>query len=116
VIVVEIPGRGEVWWDGPDDVTVTLAPEIEVGLLDAGARGLRRLRELQNRLQADVDRVLHQPAYRPDAFEGSGEWRVLPGTAAHVRLALLGLARDASIMLDDEDEIMQTLRDAAREP
>jgi hypothetical protein len=111
VIVVEIPGRGTVSWDGSlDDVEVTVDLDVEATLLDAGSRGDRRLREIQRALEADAVRVLSQPAYRPDAFDADGDFRLLPGTAAHARAALLSLHPDAEIVDDDEEDVEAALR------
>jgi hypothetical protein len=57
-------------------------------LILAGARGVRRSDELRRAVEADVQRVLSRPAYAVDAFDRDGEYRLLPGTAAHVRAAL----------------------------
>jgi hypothetical protein len=109
VILVEIPGRGEVTWDGPHDVMVVVDLGVQIGLMDAGSRGVRKLREVEDRFEADVRRVLSQPAYSPDAFDSDGEWRLLPGTAAHARAALLSLNPGAEIVVDDEDEVEAAL-------
>jgi hypothetical protein len=109
-MIVQIPARGTVYFDGPDDVVVELDLDVETPLILAGARGIRRADELRRALEADVQRVLSQPAYRRDAFDTDGDFRLLPGTAAHSRAALLSLADDAEILLDDEDDVEATLR------
>ena len=55
-----------------------------------------------------------QPAYRRDAFDTDGEFRLLPGAAAHVRAALLSLDPTAEILLDDEDDVEAALRGVDR--
>lgn len=101
MIIVRIPGRGDVSWDGPDDVVVEVDLDASMALTTAGSRGIARLRELQDGLEADADRVLGQAAYGPDGFE-----RILPdGSARHARAALLSLSPDAEITIDDEQEV-----------
>lgn len=106
MIVVRLPGRGDVYWDGPDDVAVEVDLDVSVDLTIVGKRGLARLHELQVGLEADVDRVLGQAAYRDDGFD-----RILPdGSARHARAALLSLAPDAEVRIDDEQEVDAVLR------
>jgi len=105
VIVVELPRRGTISWDGPDDVVVEVDLTASIDLTNAGSRGLDRLRELQDGLEADVDRVLGQAAYA-DGFD-----RILAdGSARHARAALLSLSPDAEITYDDEDDVEAVLR------
>jgi hypothetical protein len=110
MIVVELPGRGIVHYDGPDDVVVEINMDVETPLILAGARGIRRSEERRRALEADVARVLSQPAYRRDAFDTDGAFRLLPGTPAHARAALLSLHPDAEIVDDDEDDVEVALR------
>jgi hypothetical protein len=106
VIVVNVPGRGDVTWDGSrDDVTVAIDPDIEMTLLDAGVRGQRTLRELTDSFRADVDRVLAGQAYGPD---GDVPWRLIPGRAEHARAALLSLP-GAALVDDTEAEVEATI-------
>jgi hypothetical protein len=114
MIVVELPGRGTVHYDGPDDVVVEIDMDVETPLILAGARGIRRSDEFRRALQAEVERVLSQPAYRRDAFDADGGFRLLPGTAAHARAALLSIHPDAEIVMDDEDDVEAALREADR--
>jgi len=66
VIVVEVPGRGTVYYDGADDVTVAVDLDVELALLDAGRRGDRKADELRRTLEADVNRLVpHTPWKRP---------------------------------------------------
>lgn len=58
--------------------------------------------------------MLSAPAYKPGGFDGDHEWRILPGTAAHVRAALLSLGLGAEILLDDEDDVAAALREVDR--
>ena len=109
-MIVNLPGRAEIYVDG-DDVEVALDPDLWMPLEEAGSRGLQRIRDLELDLEADVSRVLGTPAYRRDAFDGVGDFRVLPGTITHRRAALLSLAPDAEITFDDEDEVEAILRE-----
>jgi hypothetical protein len=114
VIVVELPGRALIFFDGPDDVEVELDPDIDGPLTLAGARGVRRSDELRRALEAEVRRVLSRPAYRRDAFDDDGDFRLLPGTASHARAALLSLDPKAVIVEDDEDDVEAALREFDR--
>jgi hypothetical protein len=115
VIVVQIPKRGQITWDGTDDVEVMVDLDVELALLDTGSRrGDRKLDEIRRSLESDAQRVLSQPAYSRDAFDGDGEFRLLPGAAAHARAALLSLHPDAEIVDDDEDDVEAALREADR--
>jgi hypothetical protein len=103
-----------VHYDGPDDAEVMVDLDVESALLDAGNRGDRKLDEIKRSLEADVQRVLAQPAYRRDVLDNDGEFRLLPGSAAHARAALLSLHPDAEIVDDDEDDVEAALREADR--
>ena len=108
MIVVQIPKRGTVSWDGSaDDVEIMVDLDVEIALLDTGSRrGDRKLDEIRRSLEADVQRVLSQPAYRRDHFDTDGEFRLLPRTGAHARAALLSLRPAAEIVDDDEADRM----------
>jgi hypothetical protein len=86
--------------------------EARHSLLDAGGRENRKLEEIRRGLEADVARVLGQPTYRRDVCDD--DWRILPGTAAYVRAALLSLHAHAEIVEDDEDDVEAALRAVGR--
>lgn len=82
----------------PDRVSV--APGIEVEFLGPIARFAARHEALK--IAGEIEAALHRPAFDSAAFDGDGDFRVLPGSNRHVRLALAAVG--AVIELDQLDE------------
>jgi hypothetical protein len=99
VIVVETP-RGAIRWYDSDTFEVDLDGDVETEILldESDERMLRKLREAEDKLRAEVSAARHRAAY--DA-ESDDQFRVLPdGSARHARLALTSLP--GAVLIVDE--------------
>lgn len=89
----------EIWLVGRDRLSVS--PGLEVDVCGSPAEKLRARQEAL-RIEADLDRLLHRPAYDVEADEDG--WKVWPGSNRHLRLVVTNYGAEIGIdMLDEED-------------
>ncbi len=101
----------EITFEKPDAVSVS--PSIEVELL-ATPLELMYARQDALRIEAEVERALHRAQY--DRAAGFEDWRVMPGSNRHVRLAIESVgARIVLDFLDDDDALDAMLAEFERE-
>jgi hypothetical protein len=91
----------------PDRIGV--APGIEVELLGP----------LAVKIAAEVDDALHRPAFDSAAFDGDGDFRVMPGANRHVGWRSRRSARRSSLICStrptEDAELLAMLGDRASE-